>query len=451
MHRMQRVVIPRSLILLTFLMQGCAGFVPHFERVKLSPYDDTVRVVLDRQGSIYPYETRGESPRFGKEGFSLAEHFKNSDCARYLEQSAVFELCELHHRTNTLPDFSPDYLAAIRDIETRVWQQAADRLFEISFAEGQIKDLGILIHGFNEEDPLPTLEALRSLLNEGYLNRKRKLAFLEVIWDGGDGISHWWKAQYSGPKVGFELRKLLNMLHQRFVSTDLPVAMFPEVHVMTHSSGAYVIGSTVGDVRDAYKDDGGTGAIQKRMYQALENMSDASEYFVPEFPVLNLAMFAAATPSDTFTGDLSKGNVYSRGIQTANTRVSLSMNTNDYALNKGFRLNNTFGASGMGANKEIYCNCADKGLTLKNIEHQAFDFDDNTDGGDWLLSLMSLNEHSMQAYEDNDAATDMIDMMLGNRHESDKLFNCPVQLVHAPNQSAGRVCTRKIIWPDEKP
>lgn len=160
------------------------------------------RVFFDYQGSLYPdpAEVPIDDERFEAAGFSLRTYF---DAGEY-------------------------------DAD-RISEGFARRLEDLC---GKDRTLVVLIHGFNISYP----EAYRTYLSarQQIVARfpGRKLAFLEVYWDGyyGSPMAIWPLAQVSSKWAGLGLRNLL----QR-IDPAIPV------RVVTHSRGASVICAALWD------------------------------------------------------------------------------------------------------------------------------------------------------------------------------------------------------------
>lgn len=266
------------------------------------------------------------------------------------------------------------------------WRQEQDRLLTMRAAKiialskksdqainspGQTQ-IVFLVHGFNVEDSRADYAIARQRVRESYEGPADPI-FVNVHWDGFkwtslDAATAWPSAQASGPLVGYSLRHVLNEIQD-----DNPNR---PVRIVTHSSGAFVIGATLGNPSSAlpllYNENKRKGVIgYNRLYNNVarlhtrprSNVDLKGQYGVPQLTDLRVAMYAAATPSTTFacrdTDDIKckGGNDSPQGLLNPNTVLLVSINEHDFGLTKAI-IPTTWsigGNSGLGADHNLYC------------------------------------------------------------------------------------------------
>ena len=237
---------------------------------------------------------------------------------------------------------------------------------------------------------------------------ENKPLFVEIYWDGFEGLplsGAWSSAQSSGPLVGFNLRQLFKGVQTAYADNNVQL---PNVSVFTHSSGAFIIGATLGDPYDALPDLKKPKSPEYAHFKKYKNGKN-NTYPIPDFPQFRVGMIAAATPSETFTHSNKKPSDEETGILSNNTSLIFSINENDFALNKGFGLQNVnaLGASGAGADLALYC---DELAYLKEgqVESYAFNF---AHPKSWFLDLW--DEHNVKSYLSHDNKKVFLQSLLG--------------------------------------
>lgn len=341
------------------LVSGCASNVYYFEQASKQEFsqNNTTSIFIDAFGGIYPKETLPDEWRSNDSKYEamLFKLFKgnNHRCEELKKKPEAYLLC------NESKD-----LSNWRDAQAKIWQNRADYIF--SQINDQDEDLVFLIHGFNN-DYKASSKNLGLFIDEvNKYKDNKKFFFVNVFWDGfttKTGLGAWGNAQSSGPLAGFQLRQLLNALSDKYETTEET----PRVVFLTHSSGAFVAGATLGNPIYALPN------LQKPknlwdytlFKEFREGKPEAGNYRIPRFSSINLGMFAAATPSTTFTH--TKDEVRSIGLLSANTSLILTINPRDFALGKGFRLYNLSltGSTDAGANEKRFCNRLEKMPTVK--------------------------------------------------------------------------------------
>ena len=341
-----------KLLFLSLFITGCASNIYYFEQASKqeSTQNNTTSLFIDAFGGLYPKETlpkhwQQTNSEFEAMLFKLF-HANNQRCDELKRKQEAYLLCKASAE-----------LSSWRDAQSTLWQSRADYIF--SQIEGQDKDLVILIHGFNNEYK-ESSSNISLLVDEVEKYRGNKaFFFVKVFWDGfttNTGLGAWGKAQSSGPLAGFQLRQLLNALSLKYDSTELT----PRLVFLTHSSGAFVAGSTLGNPIYAQQNLQNPGRLWDYglFHKYREGNVDAGHYRIPRFRATSLGMFAAATPSTTFTHTkVDKDEIGSIGLLSNNTSLVLSINPRDFALGKGFRLYNfSFtGSTDAGASEEKFC------------------------------------------------------------------------------------------------
>jgi len=175
-------------------------------------------------------------------------------------------------------------------------------------------DVLLVVHGFNNDfrGANKWLVPFEKAVLEAY----PQVRSTRVYWDGllgnDAGIGIWGEAQYNGPRVGQQLRRVLNQL-----DADLRVRIF------THSSGAYVVTNALGDGSHSYR--GFEGSVQlKERAGALDGA-----YAVPRnITDLRVAMLIPAQPLSAFDG-FAQGT---KGVVP--TRLILGTSPRDKAATK---------------------------------------------------------------------------------------------------------------------
>ena len=150
----------------------------------------------------------------------------------------------------------------------------------------------------------------------------------------------------------------------------------PPIRVITHSSGAFVIAATIGDTSTALKKMWAESPKEEYGFYKSHAKDMDGPYRVPDYEDFRIAMYAAATPSNTFTGkfcpkakslksckttqdNLAKAHLtLPLGTLNPNVDILIAYNPNDIGPTKA-RLISTKssfgGASGLGGDKDLIC------------------------------------------------------------------------------------------------
>jgi len=289
------------------------------------------------------------------------------------------------------------------NIQTQLWTKTVTDISKLFSDDSKNKALVVLIHGFNVDDAQRDYRIAQARIRE--LNENgTDFVFLRVHWDGSKNpvlTRAWSKAQYSGPLVGFRMREFYNILSENNFGH-----VKPSVHVLTHSSGAFITTATFGNPISALprlseKTDMPThyDDFKKSLVMKSEKRS------IPQIENLRIGMLAPAIPSDSV--------------------LNFSVNPKDEVLsNLGFvSANFSFlGAKGVGAKKETFCFIADwEGKRSKNTTVSGFDFTRTQEDQEQGVAAKS---HSFSDYLTQNASTLFLKQFLGYKVQEVPYINC---------------------------
>lgn len=372
---------------------------------------DIIDLHMDAFGDLYPF---GELNRKYNEG-------NNSQLFKFIKNTKVCNdvnigrytsiLCE-GEKKNIDNNLSNEQYQKIRnkweEAQLKLWKIYAD-LISSQIKKNKYSEVLVLIHGFNVPNSQESFSDMRKPILERYrtLNKDKPL-ILQVSWDGFEGISpfNWTKAQASGSLAGFELRKLFNLLEKK-------LKVMPSFKILTHSSGSFVIGTTLGNPvtaqellckRNCHKKSEAYSWIKAYDMIKLNNPSEL--YKIPNLKGVKMLMIAAATPSTTFTGNSTNYCPQSKewyGFHQKESQLLLTLNKYDYALTKSYFLKtpikyliskfsigeNAFGNSGLGAKKE-QLKILEESMKKRNILVKFEDFS--------LINKKKNTDHSISTY-----------------------------------------------------
>ncbi|OAO00373.1 hypothetical protein A8B75_18715 [Sphingomonadales bacterium EhC05] len=356
------------------LMVGCTDQnSTFFEEVERETPVDVTRLYIDAFGNLYP--NSGLNPKYemmpNHQG-SLLNAMKDSSsglCEQDMKFSDARILCD------SLP--TGDW----HNGQTTLWAKAANSIVQKAAAEGGDLDLVFLVHGFNnlaKEARASFTEARKVIVDYKAPNRRQH--FVEIYWDGFKSdttkVDAWRKAQAAGPLVGFKLRRLMHELKKELGNSEAaPV----RVRFLTHSSGAFVVGSLFGDPIAALPLlQKGQGSDYKYFAQYRNNTDATNQNSIASFKDLRVGMLAPATSDWTFVGNKK----YEAGFRSSGATVLFSIQPNDEALTKVF-LGPDFpssGSTGLGVDKtNHYCGelRTNSDLASRNIKFIGYDFSRN--------------------------------------------------------------------------
>lgn len=377
---------------------------------------DVVRLYVDMSGDIYPENARAWiDPTALKKTGSLyvalrrslavngqqclleASDSEHKPCAAACEiQPVAGERCWAREHSQ----FSRGRQHWLR-YQDALWESKANEILRLAHEDPAVaRPVVILIHGFlvaNAEDDYDKARTRicthlfqgRTLTSSpvadvcDQLDAVSRPVFVQVNWDGmqGDETAAWAYAEYNAPLVGIALRRLVN----RLGSTP--------VRILTHSTGAVVAASLLGDAtaalpcaiaarEDAHKAcANGSSHAYCAYSRAVRDLDPTMR--PPRHRDLRVGMLAPATPAESFSGSMRYPRL---GLQPQvdGTTIVLGMNPEDYALNKEIRAlrvrlgAGSHGATSLGTGGERFDRYCAMVATLGQREHpplvRGFDF-----------------------------------------------------------------------------
>ncbi|MEL6876957.1 MAG: hypothetical protein AAGL68_02530 [Pseudomonadota bacterium] len=373
------------------LLAGCA-ITPHrvsyFDAIAAAPVDNVMRVYVDGYGSVYPREPlMADSIADYHWDGSLFNHFTggNSPCREVMAATEVLSLCSAIAQA-ALGEIDDDaVIAAWYQAQEAIWRTRGQAIAKRAAANGQSPTIVFLVHGFNTRfsEAVPSFAEARRIITAKSAN-PQNLLFVETFWDGcsiQNGVGCWGQAQASGPLVGFFMRQMMNAMNEGLAEQGVQA----RVRMLSHSSGAFVIGSTLGNPDDVLPLLGKDGNYP---YQRFAQHAADSEgtYRVPVFDDLAIGLLAPATTVKTFAG---MGGV-DQGTLSRGMRLLYGINPDDEVITKGFIGCSRFGITCMASNYSDYCDylSGDELLKRRRIGVTAYDFKRDEDRG----------EHAFEAY-----------------------------------------------------
>lgn len=300
----------------------------------------TSSIIMDRRGELYP-------PNDAKTGLTLKaltviknvypERFDFATLKAYYTASHEADPCKVwrdfHAECNPTTAFN-DAWDALQQARRR---EIASKI--IGDADG--RDVVLIIHGFNNTpDESSTWYQVVEHDFEGLeAQLGRKIFPVRLYWDG---LSVWlppliWSAaQFNGPWVGLELRRLLWEVY----------ALDPKVRlrVLSHSSGAFVITNALGDASAGSEDMANQHDVQRagrdvgKLY--LERASGRGEYaYLPQDLNIRVAMLIPAQPLTAFSHFYQNASGTAHGDTLRGLipeRIVLGLSRRDFAAGKVF-------------------------------------------------------------------------------------------------------------------
>ncbi|VAW67116.1 hypothetical protein MNBD_GAMMA08-2358 [hydrothermal vent metagenome] len=436
-------------ILLAFLtiisINGCAGKPALFneEDSGLSTLDTdeiVYKVFFDREGNIYPDRKGENSIEIVTNDFT--DGSKNGYLQRYFcdnpEQlnSVALQAGIKNNITNTCmisDDAEEGFSGAIKygnslsqDNWLDQWDVIQNGLLNkhslilaelLQREENLDHQLFILIHGYNNSSDAikDNYNDVRNALRKNDKYKDMKFIFLDVYWDGFIQplpVNIWGPAQYTGPVVGIKLRKLLK-----------EVKPARSVRILTHSSGAFVAGSLVGDSRKALglwekKNICTKGHINydqatcqyKQVMTSNDSMCEIDDYEIIKSNDVRLGMIAPATSAWTFTGGEWSGIEDGRGIlkPSGTLRLIAGQHEDDFANTKLIGLEDKKGATTLGVRKSSFCeiqaHVAKSEILKKYVDVHRVEF--STEGEEPYPYYFFRADHALYAYLNRKKATE---------------------------------------------
>ena len=379
---------------------GCVRHVVFTDQIRQHrPVDDVVRIYTDMHGDLYAAaDVNPPASRIAKE-----ETLRDAMRARSPEACSGA----------SLPPEDAALCAAAASPDPASWDVAQQRLWDRAARQvsarldGSARPLVVLIHGFNVVDSEAIYATARERVNA--LIGDVRPVFLQVHWDGYTGVHRqaWASGQYSGPLVGQRLRAIFN---------SLPTAT--PVRVLTHSSGGFIAASTFGDATAALpraREAAAGTAPADSPYIGYVRNADSREpsnpLRVPALADVRIGMLVAATPPDTFVGNV----LYPQGgFKLPGAMLVFGFNPHDQTIRKGFRLEqlSTLGATTLGARPEAVCDVrrvlsARPGATVHAVDVS----DAPGESNPGMLGL--LQSHKWHVYLDRERFTPFARLWLG--------------------------------------
>lgn len=411
--------------LLMLAITGCSNNVYFFDRDGWDESSNAISIHVDAFGNIYPdkgfAKTFNPDKKFEGSLYNLVMSEASTLCDNVdmNVNTGAKILCEVKFKYNTKPKLercdpidngcpmNPDW----RSAQTILWNNAGKNIYSLSTADDKNSPVVFLIHGFNTPSAIDNYEYARNKILS-LVGKDIKPLFVEVHWDGFTstiGPDIWSKAQASGPLVGFHLRQLfrgMELGHEENSSENI----FPKIRILTHSSGAFVIGSTLGNAKSAQPLTYREGITDQDYLFYRAHISDTTKgtYAIPNFPDIRVGMLAAATPSTTFVGYKPIDKSDKGGILAKNTTLIFSINPKDKILTK-YVFNPNFsaiGATGAGADFDLYCYDLSPKLNDMGVENHAFNFIRNDSW--WPI----WEDHKFTAYLSQDASEQFLKKLM---------------------------------------
>lgn len=318
-------------------------------------------VFMDRRGGLYP-------PKGVEIGIDLTSLTVIEGVP---DEASRFATLEAYYRAGYASDpcrvwreyqmpTACDANAPFSDAWTAVQHERRRAIGREIIAGAAGRDVVLLIHGFNSapDNTQDWYEAVESNLKAREAELGRSVFPVRLYWDGltyGFPPAIWAEAQFNGPWIGLELRRLLREVY----NVDTKVRL----RVLTHSSGAFVITNTLGDgsagsedlvhQRDVTR----TGEDEGRIY--LQRARGHGEYaYLPSDLNIRVAMLIPAQPLTAFShfyqnasGD-GHGDVL-RGLIPE--RVVLGLSRRDFPSGKVFAWCSLLGDSCMAVRTKDTC------------------------------------------------------------------------------------------------
>jgi len=294
------------------------------------------------------------------------------------------------------------FFAAWNDEQERRWDELAGNIG----ADGG-GPISIFIHGFANsfEDAAHTYDTMDRLVpSRGHRVR--------LYWNGGTSIRSWKPAQGTGPLVGLQLRRLLNKLADRDRY---------DVRILTHSSGAFVAASLVGDAGGALPlawDATQTptpfegACTHGNKCRALKNYSFYNAYAastapgsslrVPDGRDLRIGMLAPATSAPSFEGS----RIY-RGTTSPGVVLVFGSNSRDAVTGKSILAAGSLGATTLGGDSwEEHLACVAETLQRRSSSNVVL-------GIDFILGrgVRGHWRHDAERYLANPAITAVVSLL----------------------------------------
>jgi len=426
-----KVAALRVLLGSTLLLSGCAKNV-EFNRaisdlhetglLQADSQKNIVRSYQDYSGDFYPTSPTQLSVDY-KDGKASCVHRddrrRTQKCEAASGQFPEYKVCET--KCGCSCDTQQDLI--VEDLA----EQLIGALSSDTENLGQ-RTLVILIHGFNVTNAEGSYALTRDVI-QTHLRNKQQPVYWQVNWDGMSitltrFLQAWSKAQGNGPLVGLKMRRVMDKVLTRFPNTP--------VRIITHSSGAFVAASLLGNNSNALKMPGQLDLTDKNaqrnycvntFYFLQDHIKGHNGYPVPQSPDMRLGLLAPATPSNSFAVFLEESQCGNRitdeeGLLTRKLDLVLGVNDKDVAITKGILPSSAGGATTLGVNRNVQC-LLKKGIDQINERHrnkheikvQFIDFSNSVANKN--QTKIFYESHDLSAYLARDAMPVFLDALFG--------------------------------------
>lgn len=353
------------LLICGLYVSGCASHVKFYDRFEVDePVNHVSNLYLDPYGDLYKSSDA-----------SLPNAQGQPDTLR-----CAFDR-ELCRRTVRLPQDNLDVWRAEQDSR---WDMSAQRVIDDLKASGGARPIVVLIHGFRVPDAQKDYGLARDEINAAMTDGITPY-YVHVHWDGRNfntvGVADaWWEAQWSGPQVGFRLRRFLNLIAEKYDRAAVTDATFeggPAVRILTHSSGAFVGAAIVSDtggslpcMKDKKFRIGSDGVRRNKCgptylaYGENRENRDSRDISnldsVPQIRDLRMGMLAPATAAVAFTGSTQEGWSGAGLLTGPESALIIAYNPKDEIITKFGLPTGLGGESGLAANPDMICSIVDR-------------------------------------------------------------------------------------------
>ena len=329
-------------------------------------FDDAFRskqrsstVVLDRRGALYP---AGDAAM----GITLRDltvvdgvkpdNFDFSTLLAYYRARHASDPCQLWRDFHTVCAPTVPFEQAWDVVQRSRRKELSSRIVE----DAAGRDIVLLIHGFNNSSDESTewYEQVEQDIAQQEVQLGRKLFPVRVYWDGlsyGFPPAVWPEAQFNGPWVGLELRRLLRAVYAAEPQTRL--------RVLTHSSGAFVVTNTLGDASAgsedlAHQHDAGRAGLDVGSLYVSRASGQGDFGYLPASANIRVAMLIPAQPLTAFSHFYQDPSGTAHGSTLRGVipeRIVLGLSRRDFAAGKVFAPCSTLGDACMAVRTSDTC------------------------------------------------------------------------------------------------
>jgi len=277
--------------------------------------------------------------------------------------------------------------------------------------------LVILIHGFNVISAEPAYSHARDVIN-AFNKSKDDITYWQVNWDGMSGGffaqgNAWKGAQANGPLVGLRLRGILNQIIK--VNPDV------KIRILTHSSGAFVAASLLGNNTNALRLAKDCTHDYKFFCLNIHETSEDKLYRVPQPNNLRLGVIAPATPFNSFAMLRTCPNAtYQRsstdGLLVKQMKLIVGANPKDFAISKAIFSSALHGSTSLGMGGK---NCEKLKIGLldmkkditysRNIEAECINFASSSTYNESVLAFW--DSHDLSVYLQRDMMPKFLNLL----------------------------------------